>query len=453
MTSRVLQLYQRYRRSITLKAGSSYVFGNLFLKAITFIAFPIFANLLTPDEFGTVAVFSGWMSIFGAMITLNVASGITNAKFDYDSQEFKRYSSSILGLGLAGSIVAFMVIALLSDEWLDSLFGLPRHLVLIAVATAALYFPVQVAFNTWRANYSHKHYNLVNLLVTLYSIVLSLILILIAAAFIPGFDRAEGRIMGIAIVYGAAGIVILWRKLSVGRVLYNRDYWRYALTIALPLIPHVLSSILMSRFDQLLINQYVGLSETGIYSVAYRFGEITNLLWVSTNSVWLVWFFEQMKRGNTALIRRRAHQYLLAFAAMTVGLILAGPFLIRFLTPPTYWPASSVVPVVMLSGYFALLYAFYVNVEFFLKKTTFIAVGTLISAGINVGLNVVLIPQFGYQVAAWTTVISYAFLFLIHAAIVTFRIKERGLFNFALLAATGILLMLLAAIVSIIPIQ
>ncbi len=447
MTSRVLQLYQRYRRSITLRAGSSYVFGNLFLKAITFIAFPIFANLLTPDEFGTVAVFSGWLSIFGVVITLNVASGITNAKFDYNSQEFKRYSSAILGLGLASSIVAFIVIALMSDEWIDDLFGLPRQLVLIAVTTAALYFPVQVAFNTWRANYSHKHYNVVNLLVTLYSIVLSLLFILIVGAFIPGFDRAGGRILGIAIVYGAAGVLILWRKLSAGRVLYNRDYWRYALTIALPLIPHVLSGILMSRFDQLLINQYVGRTETGIYSVAYRFGEMTNLLWISTNSVWLVWFFEQMKRGNTALIRRRAHQYLLAFSAMTVGLILAGPLLIRFLTPPTYWPASGVVPVVMLSGFFSLLYAFYASVEFYEKKTGYIAIATLLASVVNVVLNIWLIPRMGYQIAAWTTVVSYAVLFFVHSGIVIYRLNVRGLYNFWLIVGTGFVMLLLTIVV------
>ena len=59
-------------------------------------------------------------------------------------------------------------------------------------------------------------------------------------------------------------------------------------------------------------------------------------------------------------------------------------------------------------------YTLYVNIEQYSKKTWAIASGTLIAAGINVMLNFILIPQYGYVAAAYTTLIGYLMLFAIH---------------------------------------
>jgi O-antigen/teichoic acid export membrane protein len=56
----------------------------------------------------------------------------------------------------------------------------------------------------------------------------------------------------------------------------------------------------------------------------------------------------------------------------------------------------------------------YVNYAFYEKKTKNIAAITIIIGLLNITLNYLLIPHFGYIAAAWTTLISYISLFILH---------------------------------------
>src|SRR5699024_7978666 len=72
-----------------------------------------------------------------------------------------------------------------------------------------------------------------------------------------------------------------------------------------------------------------------------------------------------------------------------------------------------IIPI-LLGYYFQFLYSLPVNIEFYLKKTQYIAGGTVLSAGLNIILNWLLIPKFGYIAAGYTTVFSYMLLFFVH---------------------------------------
>ena len=60
------------------------------------------------------------------------------------------------------------------------------------------------------------------------------------------------------------------------------------------------------------------------------------------------------------------------------------------------------------------MYTQYVNIEMNLKRTRIIAVSTMIAAVINIGLNLLFIPIYGFVAAAYTTLAGYMILFAIH---------------------------------------
>jgi len=66
-----------------------------------------------------------------------------------------------------------------------------------------------------------------------------------------------------------------------------------------------------------------------------------------------------------------------------------------------------------------------VNVEFYTRKTRLISIGTILAAVINVVLNIVLIPKYGYVIAAVTTIVSNFFLFVFHFIIVNYLLRIR----------------------------
>jgi O-antigen/teichoic acid export membrane protein len=247
-----------------------------------------------------------------------------------------------------------------------------------------------------------------------------------------------------------AGFYLLARIIDAGRTLVHSGYWRYALAYSLPLIPHTLAGLILAQMDRLLIDRYIGRSEAGLYTLAYQIGELVTLIWTATNAAWVPWFYEQMAKKNDWLIRRRANQYLIGFTVLTAAITIAGPWLLTFLSPPEYWSTRTIVPVVMGGMFFNLTYAFYANSEFYLKQTVYISIGTSLAAAVNVGLNVILLPRFGYPVAAWTTLVAYVLLFLFHAWIVIYRLHIRQLFDFRLMVVFGAGIIALATIISLV---
>ena len=73
-----------------------------------------------------------------------------------------------------------------------------------------------------------------------------------------------------------------------------------------------------------------------------------------------------------------------------------------------------VLPSLLVGCAFQFAYTMYVQVEFYEKKMKMVAIGTTIAAIVNIALNYLTIPVFGYVAAGYTTLVGYVVLFFIH---------------------------------------
>jgi len=436
--------WMKLHKTPVLQATTWYSIGSFIEKGVSFLFAFIFASLLTPDEFGEVSIFITWVALLTPIITLNLYSSVQRAKFDLEEDKFKSFLSSITTLSLFISLLAIGIIRLIPETAFIDLFGIRKVFLTLAAIAASSTIGTQTYFARWRVNYQYRHYSLVSLFQTLAKLLLSLLLIFIFSRS-DIFTPSEGRIFGIAKIDILIGLVFIIAALSGGKEKFNVDYWKYALGFALPLIPHTISGILLSQFDRILIGQILGKSETGAYSFAYQLGEPIRYIWLAINAAWVPWFFERMNQGEYALIRRRSHQYLNAFSVLTAMALIILPLLVTTLAPASYQNGLTILPLVMTSGYLTFLYSFYVNVEFFQKKTVYISIGTIIAAGANITLNIALLPTFGFIAAGWATLIAYFLQFIFHGYIVRWILKTRDIYpqKMILLQMTGVLILTL----------
>lgn len=79
-----------------------------------------------------------------------------------------------------------------------------------------------------------------------------------------------------------------------------------------------------------------------------------------------------------------------------------------------YYEAIWVVPPVAVSMFLIFLYSLFSNIEYYFKKTGFIALASIVCAVANLGLNKVFIELFGYYAAGYTTLVCYGLLALMH---------------------------------------
>jgi O-antigen/teichoic acid export membrane protein len=440
-------LSSRFRSSILLKSGSWYLVATFAQRGLSFLAIFVFAELLTPDEYGTVSIYGTWLLILGSTITLNVYTAISRAWYDYDEKQFAEFVSATLTLGLATSLIAALLFWLAPEFFVERLFKLPRYYLVLAAVTAAGNFVFDSTLAIWLVKYQYKARSITGSLFAVARIGLSLLLILLPIAFFQR-DRALSRVLGMSLASAGFGLYFLPGHLRKGRKFIAPAYWRYALAYSVPLIPHVISNAVMAQFDRILVDTYIGRAEAGVYTFAYQLGESVGLVWLATNQAWIPWFYEQMDKQSYPIIRQRARQYFYGFTALTVLAIGGGTPVLRIFAPAEYQTAIAITPIVMAGMFFRLVYSFYVNVEFYEKKTAYISIGTIISAALNVGLNLLLIPRYGYVIAAWTTLITYIFLASFHAFIVRHVFKAPRLFRFWLMIGIGGGVIALGSIVS-----
>ena len=88
--------------------------------------------------------------------------------------------------------------------------------------------------------------------------------------------------------------------------------------------------------------------------------------------------------------------------------------IIAILGGENYAGGIKIVPIVSFSTLFNVLYIYVANVEFLYGKTYRIALITITAALLNIVLNALLIPIFGFTAAAYTTLVAYCIYAILH---------------------------------------
>lgn len=401
-----------------IKAGSWYTITNFFLKGITFLSIPIFTRLLSTKDYGVVSLYNTWVVIFTIIIGLSLNESIRRAKYDY-SDNYNEFVSSITFLSLIIFLV-YLIIFIPLGNVLQGVTGLSAFLFYLMIFQSFFTNIQELTMTKLRFEYKYKMVSIISIILGLSGIILSIFLIQ------TQFEGQSflGKIIGTLIPIIIIGFFCIFYLLGKGKEFVNLVYWKYALVLSTPLIFHSLSSVANNLFDRILINKYLGDSATGIYSFAYNVAVIVGVIGISLEQAWLPWFFEKFKQSKLTIIKERARIYRNFYTVIYICVLMVSTEIIKVMAAEDFWGGLDILPWIFMAYYFQFMYALEVNVEFALKKTILIPLGTIFSAIINIILNILLIPKFGYMAAAITTVISYFLLFLFHYLMTTKIIKQ-----------------------------
>jgi len=341
---------------------------------------------------------------------MGFVSSVSRAKYDFEN-EFDEYISSILFLSTI-VLGLFVFFGYIFRESLGMMLGVSSSIIIVLFMNCFFMYVIELISTKFTIDKKYKSYVFVSVTSALATVLLSITIILNMST-----DKYLGRIFGGFIITGIFATVITLNIFKNGRKFINKDYWIYGLKIGLPIIPHTLSGIILMQVDRIMINHYIGVSATGIYSFAYNMGIILSVFYSATNKAWVPWFFDKMEEKNYAEIREKIKYYIIIFTVITFLLIFITPEIVAIMASKEYKSGTGIVPIIMLSNFFIFLYTLPVNLEFYMKKTHYISIGTLASGVINIILNFIFIPKFGAVAGAWTTLVSYIVLFLYHYTI------------------------------------
>ena len=107
-----------------------------------------------------------------------------------------------------------------------------------------------------------------------------------------------------------------------------------------------------------------------------------------------------------------------------------------------YTEAIWCIPPIVMGIYFTFCYGLFSTVEFYYGVTKFIALASTVGAVLNVLLNAMFIPIFGYIAAAYTTLACYVMFTIAHYVIMRKATKENIYEIRNMLLISGILMIL-----------
>ncbi|MCD7785692.1 MAG: oligosaccharide flippase family protein [Oscillospiraceae bacterium] len=429
-----------------IKAGLGYTVGNILIKGISFLTLPIFSRLLSTEEFGIYNTYLAYENILAIFLGLGMYSSIKNANQDFPSQT-KKYVSTLLWLTVIPLAISLILVALFHIG-ITGFTGLSTSLLLLLVFQSYGSAMLSVSNARLALNYEYKKYMGFAGFNTIVNVVLSIVLILT----IYSEQREYGRIVGSAIPLILIGAYVFITEEKRGNFKFDKKFAKYAIAIGFPLIWHYLSQQIQGQFDRIAITNIVGASATGIYSFAYNIANILKVIFYSTENVWTIWFFKKMAEGKYKDIRNVSKKYTLLIAGIAICMLVFSKEVIMIMGDKEYWEGATIFIPLLISEYLVHLYTIPVGIEYYYKKTNYIAAMTVLAAIVNVSLNYALIPVFGYVAAAFTTMVSYAVQFISHWIISKKILKKneiKNIFYFRDLAARFVLVCLVGIAVYI----
>ncbi len=395
----------------SIEAGIWYTIFNFIICGIGFFTTPIFSRVLSHLEYGLYSDYIACLGIFAICFTMYFESTFIRAKYDY-SKEFDDYIFSTLILSTI-IVLFFACIFNILHKYVLLFLGLNRF-ELNTIFFHILFLPaINMFLVRERLSWNYKISILVSFMVSAGTLCISLICIIFFQ------NKFHARIVGDLIMTIAVGGILYFRIYKKSKTI-KISYWKYALRICIPFVPHLLSIRILSDSDRIMITKLCNPEDNAIYSIAYSCASISIVLTGAMNDAFAPWLGEKLNNNMFADIRKASNIYILIYACAVFAFILMSPELLLLYAGNSYILAKYLIPPIAGGFVFQFLYTLYVNVEQYCKKTFGMAIASVIAAFINILLNYLFIPKYGYKAASYTTFISYLFLLLFHMFLVRF---------------------------------
>lgn len=399
-----MKALEKYKSlSAEVKASTAYTICSILVKCLSLITLPVFTRIMTTEEYGLSTVYASTAAIVVVFTSLQLPFGTLSTAMIKFKEDRTGYLSALCTISAILTLLYFTVCFVFKDffvKWLNIPFFL-----MIFMGIEMLFTTARTAWMGWqRFEFKYKSVVGVTLVTAILSVAFSLIIVINAD------DKGIARVLSNAFVGIIIGMCIFVYLIYKGKKPFNKQYWKFALSFNIPLIPYYLSQIVFNQSDRLMIDYICGRTDAAIYGVAYSLATILTFVVTSIHSSYTPWIFERIDRKELKANRRVSLVLSSGIAFMLLGIIALAPEVVLIMAGEKYMSAIWVVPPVAMSVLLLYYADLFDCLLFFYESKVFLAIAAIVSAIVNVALNAIFIPVFGFVAAAYTTLASYFIL-------------------------------------------
>ena len=392
------------------KHSAIYGLGGLVSRILAVLLLPLYTRYLSPSDYGKVETLIALTTVIGIVLRMGIHSAFF--RFYFDSKEPSDrvrvvrtsfwFTMAMATAGLAGGL-------LLSAPLADALFGSSDDAELVMAAFVGLwagmnYEQLTSLFRVEERSVAFVSASIANIFLTIGAT------LLLVVVFEKGpIGVIVGNFTGTLIVYA---VLVGYRREQLG-LEFDRGLLREMNRFGIPLIPTALFLWVTNFSDRLFLVQLSDTTEVGLYSVGVRIASAMVLLLTAFRLAWPAFAFSIEDDREAKRTYAFVLTYLVALTTwVATGLALLSPWIVSWIAAPDFAESSRVVGPLAFS---TVAFAAYIVVAIGVgraKRTQFNWVVTGAAAAVNIGLNLLLIPDYGMMGAAIATVAAYSTMFV-----------------------------------------
>lgn len=392
-----------------LRGAAVYTLSNVASAAVPFLLLPALTRAMGPEEYGRVAMFATLVTIASAVVGLSVHGSASVRFFDRTVTDFSVYVSSCMAVMLASlagaALLLLVVLALVPD-----MVGVPLQWALVALGVAAASFILQMRLVIWLAQKRALQYAALQVSYAVINAGLTIGMVLAVQGGAAGRMGAQALAMTMAALIAVASLAR--SGMLAGRVSFA--YMKEAARFGAPMVPHLLGTTVLVTFDRIVINENLGLADTGIYMVAVQIALVIALIADAINKAFVPWLYEQLAQARPEFPRWIVKRTWLCFGAIAVlalmSMLVVEP-LVRLVAGEKYLEATTVLPWLIAGQAFGTAYFLVANYIFYSRRTHYLAFASLAAGVCNAVLTLLLVPRLGIVGASISFCCAQALLF------------------------------------------
>lgn len=388
-----------------------YLLGTIIPMGVGFFKTPIFTRYFTPEEYGYLGLITITFSYFSIFLYSWLASCLWRYYNAYKNKnDLQNLYSNLFFIYLGASLILLLI----AGGWyFQAKNPLVKQLIILSFITYFIKEFIGLYLIVIRLEGKALTYNIIHSGRAILSFALLYIMTF-------GYHLRITSVLLSSIYIDILALIIILIFFSGNLAFSTKGVSRKTLKLlyrfgSIGLIANF-CFLLISSSDRYIIALFGSVDDVGIYNQVYNISQLSvvALVTVFFNTInpklnqELEVNFENSNNINT--------KYLYVFLLFGLPLItyfsLFSKQMAFVLLGEEFRSGYSIMPYVFISAFLYGLFLF-IEIKFkFAEKLKNIVIGMILASIINIGLNFLFIPMYGYKWAAITTFIAYLFLFL-----------------------------------------
>lgn len=385
-----------------------YTFTTILAKAIPFLLLPVFTAYLSKEDYGNLGLLASIFSIASIYVGLRPSLFLIVKSPQMSKEDTANYIFNIFVVSLYLFFVVMIVLLALKYILFDEI---ATYIFILIVLLAFFTVFNEVLETIFQVERKALYYGVYQLLKTIFSVGLALLLIIVFEMGWQGKYFADILVIFCLVLFS---IYYLYKNNFIDTTI-DIDKQKETIKYLSPLTFHVLGLVMMGSIDRIFLSSIIGLEATGVYTVAYTMGALIGIVHDALLKVWSPEFYKRIKDATIQTkikILKFKYLYIIGSILMYGVFLLVIPFVFELMVDEKFHEGYKIIPIVALGLTFEALRKLFIGYHYNLGKNNRIAVITISAGLINAGLNYLLIPTYGIMGAAYSTLLAYIVVFI-----------------------------------------